>query len=139
MLAAETKATVRRTWKLAKADSARLTKHFYGRLFEIAPQARGLFPEDLREQRRKLALSLDAVVTKLDDLNTVIVELTRLGERHAAYGAEPEHYPIVGEALVWALKEQLGQEWTPEVEQAWVEIYGIASSVMIDAQQTVAV
>ncbi|TWT96201.1 Bacterial hemoglobin [Botrimarina colliarenosi] len=137
MLPVETKQLVRATWKLAKADSLTLTKRFYARLFELAPGVRPLFPDDLREQRRKLGASLDVVVTKLDDLSTVITELTRLAERHAGYGAEPEHYPVVGEALIGALQEQLGDAWTPEVEQAWVDVYGVASSVMIDAQRAV--
>lgn len=139
MLTETTKGLLRSSWKLAKADSLSLTKRFYSRLFELAPGVRPLFPADLREQRSKLAASLDAIVCKLDDLNTVIIELTRLAERHVGYGAEPEHYPVVGEALVGALKEQLGDAWTHEVEQAWLETYGIVSSVMIDAQRTVAV
>lgn len=132
-----TKRTVRESWRLAKADSRALTKRFYGRLFEIAPGVQPLFPEDMRGQRRKLADTLDAVVSKLDDLNTVIVELTRLGERHVDYGAQPEHYPVVGDALLWALQDQLGDDFTPECLAAWTEVLGVASSVMIDAQATV--
>ena len=139
MLPSETKQLIRESWRTARGDVRPLTRRFYERLFELAPSVRPLFPLDMRAQRRKLADSLHALVNALDDPSTVIMALTRLAERHDAYGARPEHYPVVGDALLDALRDQLGEEFTPQVEAAWAELYGIASKVMIDAQQAAGV
>jgi nitric oxide dioxygenase len=45
---------------------------FYGRLFEIAPEARPLFKGDMDEQGRKLMATLAAVVNGLSNLDAVL-------------------------------------------------------------------
>ncbi len=59
---------------------------FYGRLFQIAPEVRPLFPADLTEQGRKLMTTLAVVVNSLDDLPALLPVVQRLGARHAGYG-----------------------------------------------------
>ncbi|MGK7894105.1 MAG: globin domain-containing protein, partial [Xenococcus sp. (in: cyanobacteria)] len=58
--------------------------------------------------------------------------LRGLGARHVKYGALPEHYPLVGSALLTTFKQYLGNMWTPEVKQAWVDAYGAISDIMLD-------
>ena len=36
-----------------------------------------------------------------------------LARRHVAYGVQPEHYALVGSALLWTLEQGLGDEFTP--------------------------
>lgn len=134
-----TRDAMRASWRRVGGGARGLTEPFYQRLFEAAPGVRPLFPEDLVEQRAKLAATLDALVFGLDEPSVLMLELWRLGERHAAYGALAEHYPAVGEALVDALRDELGDEFTPADEAAWTEVYQIVSTVMIDAQSAVAV
>ena len=54
-----------------------------------------------------------------------------LAKRHVNYGAKPEHYPVVGAALLWTLEKGLGEAWTPEVAEAWTAAYGTLSGYMI--------
>jgi hemoglobin-like flavoprotein len=103
---------------------------FYDRLFEIAPQVRGLFPADLREQKRKLMAMLAMAVGGLNDLETVIPKVKTLGARHVAYGATAAHYEIVGEALLWTLERGLGEAFTPEVRSAWTNVYRVLATTM---------
>jgi hemoglobin-like flavoprotein len=103
---------------------------FYGRLFETAPQVRGLFPADLREQKRKLMAMLAMAVGGLNDLETLIPKVKALGARHAAYGATAAHYEIVGEALLWTLERGLGEAFTPEVRRAWTNVYRVLATTM---------
>lgn len=112
---------------------------FYGRLFEIAPQVRPMFPDDITEQRKKLMKMLGMVVNNLHQVEKIVPAAQDLGRRHVAYGAKPEHYPVVGEALLWTLETGLGPEFTPEVKSAWVAAYGTLSSVMIAAADKVEV
>jgi hemoglobin-like flavoprotein len=104
---------------------------FYGRLFATAPQVRSLFPDDMTEQRRKLMATLAVVVKGLDDPDTLLPAARALGRRHIEYGAEPAHFPVVGEALLWTLEQGLGESWTPDVAAAWSAAYAMLSDVMI--------
>ena len=104
---------------------------FYGRLFDIAPSVKAMFPADMTEQRRKLMATLAIVVNGLSNLETILPAVSSLATRHVAYGAKPEHYPVVGEALLWTLEKGLGADWTPEVAEAWTAAYTTLSSFMI--------
>ena len=87
--------------------SARAAELFYGRLFEIAPQVRAMFPDDMSEQRKKLMATLAIVVQGLNNLDRILPAASALAKRHVSYGAEAAHYPVVGEALLWTLEQGL--------------------------------
>jgi hemoglobin-like flavoprotein len=106
---------------------------FYGRLFDIAPDVRRMFPSDLSEQKKKLMAMLGTAVAGLSRLDSLIPAVCALGERHAGYGVKVEHYMPVGEALLWTLRQGLGDEFTPAVEDAWATAYDMLSQAMIDA------
>ena len=95
---------------------------FYDRLFEVAPQLRGLFPVDLREQKQKLMAMIASAVMMLNDLDLLVPKAAALGARHVAYGAEPSHYDLVGQVLLWTLERGLGDAFTPEVRSAWSDV-----------------
>src|ERR1700710_2867191 len=104
---------------------------FYGRLFEVAPSVRAMFPDDMTEQRKKLMATLAVVVGGLSNLESVLPAASALAKRHVSYGAKPEHYPVVGAALLWTLEKGLGEAWTPEVAAAWTTAYGTLSGFLI--------
>ena len=104
---------------------------FYGRLFEVAPSVRTMFPDDMTGQRKKLMATLAVVVNGLTNLDAVLPAASALAKRHVSYGAKPEHYPVVGGALLWTLEKGLGEGWTPEVASAWTAAYGTLSGYMI--------
>lgn len=106
---------------------------FYGRLFEIAPQVRGLFPDDMTEQKQKLMAMLGIAVANLNHPETVVPALQDLGRTHIAYGTQAAHYAPVGEALLWTLEQALGPDFTPEVREAWVATYTLVADVMKQA------
>jgi nitric oxide dioxygenase len=104
---------------------------FYDRLFDIAPQMRAMFPDDMFEQRRKLMTMLAGLVKGLGNLEQALPGVSALAKRHLSYGAKAEHYPVVGVALLWALEKGLGDGWTLEVADAWGTAYGTLSGYMI--------
>jgi hemoglobin-like flavoprotein len=104
---------------------------FYGRLFEVAPGVRAMFPDDMTEQRKKLMATLAVVVNGLTNLEAVLPAASALAKRHVNYGAKAEHYPVVGGALLWTLEKGLGEAWTPETAAAWTAAYGTLSGYMI--------
>jgi nitric oxide dioxygenase len=111
--------------------SGKAAELFYGRLFEIAPQVRAMFPDDMTEQRKNLMATLAVMVNGLTDLPTILPAASALAKRHVSYGAQAAHYPVVGEALLWTLEKGLGPSWTPEVAAAWTQAYATLSGFMI--------
>jgi hemoglobin-like flavoprotein len=111
------------------ADTA--AELFYGRLFEIAPEVHPLFKGDMAEQRRKLMATLGVVVNGLSNLQSVLPAASSLAKRHVTYGVKTQHYPIVGEALLWTLARGLGPAFTEDVAAAWGAAYTTLSDFMV--------
>ena len=109
---------------------------FYARLFEIDPSLRSMFKSDLRSQGQKLIQTLAVVVYALDRLDQIIPAIQALGRRHVDYGVTPEHYAIVGEALLWTLENGLGADFTPEVKDAWTVAYTLVANTAIEVGLT---
>ena len=106
---------------------------FYRRLFELDPSLERMFKGDMAEQRRKLMQMLTAAVKGLDRLEQLVPVVEDLGRRHAGYGVADAHYDTVGAALLWTLEKGLGQAFTPEVQDAWVAVYGLLAGTMKNA------
>ena len=104
---------------------------FYDRLFAVAPAVKAMFPSDMTEQRKKLMGTLAVVINGLGNLPSILPAASALAKRHVGYGAKPEHYPVVGGALLWTLEKGLGDAWTPDVAAAWTAAYGTLSGYMI--------
>jgi hemoglobin-like flavoprotein len=121
---------VRQTFDLVVPISGVAADLFYERLFYIAPSLRSMFPEDMRDQKRKLMVMLASAVQSLNDLDALAPQLMSMGARHAGYGVKDWHYKTVGEALIWTLERGLAGAFTPEVERAWVRVYLLIAATM---------
>ncbi len=110
---------------------------FYNRLFELDPSLKALFTGDMKQQGEKLMSMITIAVKALNRLDDVVPAIQQMGRRHVDYKVEPEHYNTVGAALLWTLGQGLGDGFTAEVEEAWTVVYGILSTTMIDAANSV--
>lgn len=127
------KELVQTTWEQVIPISDVAARLFYEKLFELDPGVRPLFTSDMEEQGRKLMQMITVAVQGLDHLDQTLPAVRGLGRRHADYGVQDEHYDTVGAALLWTLGQGLGDDLTPEVEEAWATTYGVLASVMKDA------
>lgn len=116
------------------ADTA--AELFYGKLFEIAPEVKPLFKSDMKEQGKKLMTMIGVAVKGLNDLDSIVPAVQKLGKRHAAYGVTEDHFAPVGEALLWTLEQGLGELWSPELKEAWAITYAVLADTMISAMET---
>jgi methyl-accepting chemotaxis protein len=122
--------TIETTFDLVAPRGEELMDVFYARLFAAAPAVEPLFAgTDIRRQKAMLLSALVLVRTSLRDMDALVPRLRELGARHVAYGARPQHYVIVGEALIASLAQIAGEAWRPEHELAW----GAALAVIADA------
>lgn len=128
---------IRQSWEKVSPIADTAAALFYQRLFELDPGLRALFPENLANQRTKLMNMLAVVVNNLDALRPLLPTIRELGRRHVNYGVREEHYATVGAALLWALGQGLGEDFSDEVRDAWTAAYGVLSRTMCEAARTV--
>jgi hemoglobin-like flavoprotein len=106
---------------------------FYARLFSAAPAVRPLFAgTDLRRQKTMLLGTLILLRKSLRNLDAVLPKLRDLGARHVAYGAEPGHYPVVGEILIGSMADVAGDAWRPEYGHAWAAAFSLVAGAMLE-------
>lgn len=106
---------------------------FYERLFEIAPQVKPLFGENMSQQSKKLMRMLGIVVDGLYDFEQITQQIIELGERHQGYNVKPEHYPFLETALLAMLRDSLGAEYNEATEIAWKAALNRIKDVMFSA------
>jgi methyl-accepting chemotaxis protein len=121
------------SFDLIAPQGERLVDTFYTRLFAAAPTVQPLFAAtDLRSQKTKLLAALVLLRKSLRDLDAIVPVLRTLGGRHSAYGAEPAHYPVVGEVLIASMAEIAGDAWRPEYERAWAGAFAVVAGAMLE-------
>ena len=126
-------ALVQQTFEKAAALGEKVADIFYTELFAIEPALKAMFKGDLTEQKRKLLASLAMVVRSLHVPEAILRPARDLAVKHVDYGVKPEHYTIVGNALLRTLKQGLGADFTAEVETAWTEAYRTLANIMKEA------
>jgi methyl-accepting chemotaxis protein len=114
-----------------------LMDEFYSRLFASAPAVRPLFPADMKRQKAMLLGALVVLRKSLRDLDAIVPKLRELGARHVAYGAKPEHYPVVGTTLIGSMAAIAGERWTAEYEQAWAAAFDVVAAVMLEGAEQI--
>lgn len=133
----KTIALVQDSFEKVKPIAPAAAEIFYSKLFELDPALKPLFPTDkegaMVEQGNKLMTMLGAAVAGLSNIEALIPVLEGLGKRHVEYRVEPSHYNTVGAALLGTLEAGLGDDFTTEVKNAWAEVYGTMTDVMIGA------
>lgn len=76
--------------------------------------------------------ALDRSVGMLQDIDSLVPLLARLGARHVNYGAKPKHYDWVGSALISALRTALGASIVgPETVEAFTVVYRLVKHMML--------
>ena len=124
---------VRTTFAKIEPIAEAAAELFYNKLFELDPALRPLFKGDMKEQGRKLMGTLKVVVATLDNPAKLVPAVKILGQRHKGYGVQPAHYATVAQALLWTLEQGLEGDFTPEVKQAWTNVYTLLAETMIAA------
>src|SRR5690349_15572703 len=76
-----------------------VVRRFYDRVFELAPETRALFPDDLEGLRANFLATLTELVASLDELPDLALQSRALGARHRGYGVHASHYRVVRTAL----------------------------------------
>jgi len=125
---------VKNSWKVfRKIDAELIGNVFYSKLFSDNPELRKMFPSSMEEQYRKITDMLCVIISKLDKLNEVTNDIRIMALRHEDYGVKPQHYRLVGTALLWTIERGLGNDWNNKVKEAWLACYTKLAETMIAA------
>jgi hemoglobin-like flavoprotein len=124
---------VRKSFDAMWPHHRKLANQFYGRFFELAPDTRHLFTNDMEKQKLKLMDTIAAIVGTLDQPEVFQSIIRNTGRQHAKFGVQPSHFAAFGDALIWGLQQQFGTAFTPDLKQAWVELYDAIQTEMLRA------
>lgn len=123
---------LRDSFELVATANPRFIARFYEILFARYPQTRELFPPaGAARQAEMLTGALVAVLDHIEDAPWLQDTLGALGAKHVGYGVTREMYDWVGASLLAALAEVAGPAWSPALEAAWGEAYGVIVSLML--------
>ena len=123
---------VRNSFALVQPIGPQAAALFYDNLFEADPALRPLFKGNMAHQGERLMGMIGRAVGLLGQPEALMPVLRLLGARHAGYGVVDAHYETVGGALLKTLDQGLGEAFTPDVRQAWTDLYGVISGTMLE-------
>lgn len=133
-------AIVKATAPAIETHGVAITTAMYARLFQNA-EVKAMFDlaaQESGEQPKRLAAAILAYAKNIDKLGNLGAAVQRMVARHVETGVKPEHYPIVAEALLPAIRDVLGAEVaTDEILAAWGEAYWMLADILISAEAQV--
>ncbi|AXF25571.1 NO-inducible flavohemoprotein [Burkholderia pyrrocinia] len=134
MLTQKTKDIVKATAPVLAQHGYDIIKCFYTRLFDAHPELKNVFNmahQEQGQQQQALARAVYAYAENIEDPGSLAAVLKNIANKHASLGVRPEHYPVVGENLLAAIKETLGDAATDDIISAWAQAYGNLADVLM--------
>ncbi|SDP47154.1 nitric oxide dioxygenase [Nakamurella panacisegetis] len=132
--------TVRATAGVVAENGDQITALFYASMLADHPELLRLFNKGNQatgEQPRALAASVVAYAGSLIDPDAPSFHhvMQRIAYKHVSLGIKPQQYTIVGHYLLGAVGEVLGDAVTPQIAEAWNEVYWLFATQLI-AEET---
>lgn len=137
MLSSNTIKVIKSTVPVLEEHGVAITKRFYQLLFTNHPELLHVFNHANQMQGRQqmaLANAVYAAAVHIDNLEAILPVVKQIGHKHRSLGIKPESYPIVGENLLKAIKDVLGEAATEEIIEAWAEAYGVIADAFISVE-----
>lgn len=132
-LSPATIAIVKATGPALQQHGVAITTRMYERLFQNAA-IKDMFDaaaQESGEQPRRLAAAILGYAQNIDKLQNLDAAVSRMVRRHVETGVKAEHYPVVAEALLPAIRDVLGDVATDEILAAWGEAYWFLADILI--------
>lgn len=134
MLTQKTKDIVKATAPVLADHGYDIIKHFYRRLLTTHPELKNVFNmrhQERGEQQQALARAVYAYAANIEDPESLTAVLENIANKHASLNVRPEQYPIVGEHLLAAIKEVLGDAASEDIISAWAQAYGNLADILM--------
>ncbi|NJJ38715.1 NO-inducible flavohemoprotein [Paenibacillus apii] len=137
MLSQRTRDIVKSTAPVLADHGTAITSVFYRNMFAAHPELLNIFNHTNQAQGRQqaaLANTVYAAAVHIDNLENILPAVVQIAHKHVSLGVKAEHYPIVGEHLLKAIKEVLGEAATDDILGAWAEAYGVIADAFISVE-----
>ncbi|KAF4988143.1 hypothetical protein FDECE_15173 [Fusarium decemcellulare] len=128
---------VKSTAPILKVHGETITSTFYKNLMQAYPDLRNVFNLSHQHdgaQAKALAGAVLAYATYIDNPQVLLPTIERIAQRHVSLGIAPDQYAIVGEQLIKAIGQVLGDGLTQEVADAWTAAYGQLANIFINRE-----
>ncbi|MDR6226138.1 NO-inducible flavohemoprotein [Desmospora profundinema] len=138
MLDAHTVKIIKSTAPILKERGTSITRRFYDRMFSRHPELYNQFNranQQKGEQPEALAHFVYQAAEQIDRFPQLLPQIKQVAHKHRALEVKPEQYAIVGENLLWAIREELGEEARDEILQAWERVYQVIADVFIQVEK----
>lgn len=128
-----TAAIVKSTVPALEAHGVTITTTMYDSLMRD-PDVASMFNQTDQangRQPKALAAAVLAYARHIDHPERLDAALGLIVERHVAVMVKPEQYPVVGAALLDAIRTVLGEAATPQILDAWADAYRFLAEILI--------
>lgn len=126
---------IKETIPLVRENAEKVTTRMYEILFTKYPQTKELFANAQSDQHKKLAGAIAAFAANVDNLGALSGAVEKMATTHVATLVKPEHYPMVGDALLNAMSDVLGDAFNETYKKAWGEAYKFLGDILMNREQ----
>lgn len=129
---------IKSTAPVLQVHGEAITKVFYALLFDKHPELKDLFNmvnQKKGVQQKALANAIFQYAVHIEKLEMLGDAVETIAQKHASLSIPKEAYPIVGENLLLAIKQVLGDAATPEIIDAWAEAYGDLAVIFVSREE----
>jgi len=135
MLSDKTKEIVKATAPVLQEKGVEITTRMYARMAEEQPTLKALFANTRDGQADRLAAAVLAYAQNIDKLEALGSSVIAIAKKHVDANVLPEHYPIVGQLLLAAMQDVLGDAATDDILEAWKEAYFFLADIFIEKEK----
>ena len=143
MVSQKTIEIVKTTAPIIKEKGEEITRRMYEIAFAERPDYKRGFENTYMQhldgggQARKLASAVYAYAIHIDKLDELATAVDKIAHRHVETRILPEQYPLIGEKLLQAIKDVLGDAATDEILEAWGEAYNALANIFIEKEKSI--
>lgn len=113
-----------KTWDhVGSGRHEEVIQNFYGRLFQLYPEYRQLFPQSLDRHMKKMVDTLALVARVADETEIMHPQMIRLGAKHTSLQLKDEDLKRFQIVFINVLADCCGEQWTEECEKAWNGVF----------------
>ncbi len=140
MITSPQRQLINATLPAVEAHAVNITGCFYPILFQRYPEILGYFNQTNQAkgtQRQALASVVITYAKHLDKLEALTDTVRLITQKHCSLGILPQHYPMVGECLLAAIAEVLGDAINDDILDAWGAAYQQLADILMGVEQEV--
>ncbi|MFK7795267.1 MAG: globin domain-containing protein [Gammaproteobacteria bacterium] len=131
----QTRHILKDTEHLLWEKQVEVTTRMYEILFEKYPETKNLFQRFRSHQPNMFAAALMAHMMSLDEPEELLSLRVGICRNHVIAGVKEEHYPMLADALISAMRELLSEQMDENTIAAWEKWYYFLANLLIERER----